>query len=314
MSAQILIVGCGAIGGLFAAALSSAARVTALDTNAEHVDAINASGIRIIGRSARTAKIRATADPAALKGTAFDAAIFLIKSKMTADAFVQLRPMLAGRPMLVTLQNGMGNAEVLLSDPQACVIRGVTMNAGRYVEPGCIECLIEGKSWLGPVRGSVEDARPLADLLNEAGMETEVVADPMGAVWSKFVLNCVMNPLGALMMGDNAARYNSPEMRALIDDMAAECTVVVRALGGSFAFPPMDFVDKIRSGQIPMSRHAGSMALDIARGTPTEIDELTGFIVREGERLKVPVPNCTVVYRLVKGLELAARRRVANPR
>ena len=136
MSAQILIVGCGAIGGLFAAALSSAARVTALDTNAEHVDAINAGGLRLIGGSARTAKIRATADPAALKGAAFDAAIFLIKSKMTADAFAQLRPMLAGKPMLVTLQNGMGNAEVLLSDPRACVIRGVTMNAGRYVEPG----------------------------------------------------------------------------------------------------------------------------------------------------------------------------------
>jgi 2-dehydropantoate 2-reductase len=56
------------------------------------------------------------------------------------------------------------------------------------------------------------------------------------------------------------------------------------------------------------------MALDIARGAPTEIDELTGFIVREGERLKVPVPNCTAVYRLVKGLELAAQRRVSNPR
>ena len=314
MSNQILIVGCGAIGGLFAAALSSAARVTALDTNAEHVDAINARGIRIIGRSARTAKIRATADPTSLKGAAFDAVVFLIKSKMTADALARLRPMLAGNPMLVTLQNGMGNAEVLLSDPRACVIRGVTMNAGRYVEPGCIECLIEGKSWLGPVRGSVEDVRPLADLMNKAGMETEVVADPMGAVWSKFVFNCVMNPLGALMMGDNAARYDSTEMRALIDEMAAECTAVVRALGGSFAFPPMDFVDKVRSGQIPMSRHAGSMALDIARGAPTEIDELTGFIVREGTRLHVPVPNCTAVFRLVKGLELAAQRRVANPR
>lgn len=314
MNKQILIVGCGAIGGLYAAALSSAARVTVLDTNAEHVDAINARGICIIGRSAHTAKIRATADPTSLKGAAFDAVIFLIKSKMTADALAQLRPMLAGNPMLVTLQNGMGNAEVLLSDPRACVIRGVTMSAGRYVEPGCIECLIQGKSWLGPVRGTIEDVRPLADLLTKAGMETEVVADPMGAVWSKFVFNCVMNPLGALMMGDNAARYDSIEMRALIDDMAAECTAVVRALGGSFAFPPMDFVDKVRSGQIPMSRHAGSMALDIARGTPTEIDELTGFIVREGKRLDVPVPNCAAVYRLVKGLELAARRRVANPR
>ena len=314
MSKQILIVGCGAIGGLFAAALSSVTRVTALDTNVDHVDSINTRGIRIVGKSARNAKIRATADPASLKGAAFDAVIFLVKSKMTADALVQLQSTLAGTPTLVTLQNGMGNAEVLLSDPRACVIRGATMNAGRYVEPGCIECLIEGKTWLGPVRGSVEDVRPLADLLNKAGMETEVVADPMGAVWSKFVFNCVMNPLGALMMGDNAARYDSTEMRVLIDAMAAECTAVVRALGGSFAFPPMDYVDKVRSGQIPMSRHAGSMALDIARGAPTEIDELTGFIVREGERLKVPVPNCIAVYRLVKGLELAARRRVANPR
>jgi 2-dehydropantoate 2-reductase len=314
MSKQILIVGCGAIGGLFAAALSSVARVTAFDTNVEHVDAINARGIRVIGRNARTVKIRATADPTSLKGAAFDAVIFLIKSKMTANALAQLRPMLAGNPTMATLQNGMGNAEVLLSDPRACVIRGVTMNAGRYVEPGCIECLIEGKSWLGPVRGSIEDVRPLANLLNEAGMETEVVADPMGAVWSKFVFNCVMNTLGALMMGDNAARYDSAEMRALIDDMAAECTAVVRALGGGFAFPPMEFVEKVRSGEIPLSKHAGSMALDIARGAPTEIDELTGFIVREGERLKLPVPNCTTVYRLVKGLELAAQRRVANPR
>ena len=58
----------------------------------------------------------------------------------------------------------------------------------------------------------------------------------MGAVWSKFVFNCVMNPLGALMMGDNASRYNSSDMRTLIDDMAAECEAVVRALGGNFCF------------------------------------------------------------------------------
>ena len=123
-----------------------------------------------------------------------------------------------------------------------------------------------------------------------------------------------MNPLGALMMGDNAARHNSPEMRALVDDMAAECMAVVVKLGGHFAFPPMDFVAKIRSGELPMSQHAGSMALDIARGAPTEIDEMTGFIVREGERLGVPTPNCKTVYRLVKGLELAAQSRIAKPR
>src|SRR4029079_17052721 len=151
-------------------------------------------------------------------------------------------------------------------------------------------------------------------VVNKAGMETEIVADPMGAVWSKFVFNCVMNPLGALMMGDNASRYDSSEMRELIDDMAAECTAVVQALGGTFAFPPMEFVAKVRAGEIPLSTHAGSMALDLALGAPAEIDELTGFIVREGERLKVPVANCKTVYRLVKGLELASQRRVTKPR
>jgi 2-dehydropantoate 2-reductase len=314
MSMQILVVGCGAIGGLFAAALSSVARVTAFDANTEHVDAITARGLQITGKNPGTVRIQATADPVTLKDAKFDAVVFLIKSGITAGALAELRPVLAGTPALVTLQNGMGNAEVLVTVPEAVVIRGVTMNAGRYVEPGCIERLIEGKTWLGPTRGNVDDVAPLADLLNKGGMETEVVADPMGAVWSKFVFNCVMNPLGALMMGDNASRYDSVEMRALIDDMAAECMAVVRALGGRFAFPPMEFVEKVRSGEIPLSKHAGSMALDIERGAPTEIDELTGFIVREGERLKVPVPNCKAVHRLVKGLELAAQRRVTNPR
>lgn len=314
MTAKILIVGCGAIGGLFASALSKVAEVTGFDANAEHVAAIQRDGLRVIGKSPRVARFEITSDVEALRGKTFDAILFLIKSKATAAVLAQLRPMLSGKLVLVTLQNGMGNAEVLLDVANAIVARGATMNAGRYVEPGVVENLIEGKTWLGPMRGSINDIAALGATLNEAGLATEIVADPMGAVWSKFVFNCVMNPLGALMMGDNAARYNSPEMRALIDDMADECMAVIKALGGTLAFPPMEFVARIRAGEVPLSKHAGSMALDIARGAPTEIDELTGFIVREGDRLGIPVPNCRAVYRLVKGLELASHARVANPR
>ena len=313
MTARILIVGCGAIGGLFASALSKAADVTGFDANAEHVAAIKRDGLRVIGKSPRVARFDITGDIDALRGNNFDAVLFLIKSKATAAVLAQLRPVLSGNPVLVTLQNGMGNAEVLLDVPDAIVARGATMNAGRYVEPGVVENLIEGKTWLGPERGSVEDIALLSSALNDAGMPAEILADPMGAVWSKFVFNCVMNPLGALMMGDNAARYQVAEMRDLVDDMAAECMAVIKALGGSFAFPPMEFVAKVRSGEVPMSKHAGSMALDIARSAPTEIDELTGFIVREGERLGIPVPNCHTVYCLVKGLELASQARVVNP-
>jgi 2-dehydropantoate 2-reductase len=314
MTAPILVVGCGAIGGLFASALAKVVPVVVYDINREHVAAINRDGLRIDGDNPHTVRLAATADPATLNGQVFAAVLFLCKSKATAAALAQVRPHLSGKPLLVTMQNGMGNAEILLTAPDTPVARGPTMCAGRYVGPGHVELLRQDTTWLGPVRGGVGDIAAFAALLNAAGMTTELLPDPMGAVWSKFVFNCVMNPLGALMMGDNSARYLVPEMCALIDDMAAECSAVVTALGGAFAFPPMDYVAKTRSGAVPLSKHGGSMALDIGRGAETEIDELTGFIVREGNRLGIAVPNCRAVTRLIKGLELAAQHRVAKPR
>lgn len=310
---RILVVGCGAMGGIFAALLAGVADVVAYDANREHVGAIRTHGLRLTGPTARVQPLAATAEAAELAGQRFDAVLFLIKSSATAAALAQLQPVLASRPLLVTLQNGMGNAEALLAVADLAVARGVTTDAGRYVGPGCVEHLIRGKTWLGPLRGSVEDLRWLGALCSEAGLPTEIVADPMAAVWSKFVFNSVMNPIGALLLGVNAARYDSAEICALIDDMAAECARVVQALGGRFAYDPLEYVKKVRAGEAPLSRHAGSMAQDIARGAPTEIDELTGYIVAQGERLGVPVPACKTVYRLVKGLEIATRHKRAAP-
>ncbi len=146
MTAKILIVGCGAIGGLFASALAKVADVTGLDANAAHVAAIKRDGLRVTGKSPRTVRLDITGSVEDLRGKSFDAIFFLIKSKATAAVLAQLRPVLSGRPVLVTLQNGMGNAEALLAMPDAIVARGATMNAGRYVEPGAVENLIEGKA------------------------------------------------------------------------------------------------------------------------------------------------------------------------
>jgi 2-dehydropantoate 2-reductase len=305
---RLLVVGCGAMGGVFAAALSEVCDLTAYDANEEHMAAIRNDGLRVTGASTRCARMHATSDPAQVKGP-FDAVIFLIKTGATAAALASLKPALSGRPLLVTLQNGMGASEVLLGVPDLAVARGVTMQAGRYVGPGQVEHLIALESWIGPLRGDAASMDWLGALLTAAGMPTKVIPDPMGAVWSKFVFNAVMNPLGALMLGDNRARYQVAAMREMADDMAAECIATVEALGGTFAFDPFDFVKKVRSGAIPLSKHAGSMALDIARGAPTEIDELTGFVVREAEKRGIAVPNCKAVYRLVKGLELAAANR-----
>ena len=114
-------------------------------------------------------------------------------------------------------------------------------------------------------------------------MPTELVADPMGAVWSKFVFNCVMNPLGALMMGDNAARHNSSEMRALVDDMAAECMAVVRALGAQDARIVRAGVAITRRARPAKARLAGFAAawqadgiiyVLVVRGGPRQYEQL----------------------------------------
>jgi 2-dehydropantoate 2-reductase len=306
---RVLVVGCGAIGGIFAAGLASVAEVVVLDTDQAHIEAIRRDGLRVSGASTSTARFEATAEAASLAGQCFDAVLFLVKSSATASAARILLPFLQGRPWLVTLQNGMGNAEALLDASDLPVARGVAMQAGRFVAPGQVEHLIGGTTWIGPVRGAAEDLRWLCDLLDAAGLPAELLADPMGAVWSKFVFNAVMNPLGALLLGVNAARYDVPEVRELIDEMAAECVAVVRGLGGDLAFDPMDYVHKVRRGEAQRSKHAGSMALDVARGAPLEVDALTGFVVREAERLGLSVPACRTVYRLTKGLEFAAAQR-----
>ncbi len=303
---KILIAGCGAMGGIVAASLASHADVTVYDVNTAHVRAIRAHGLRVSGLSERVARLTAVDDVAALAGQGFAAIVFLVKSKNTPTAVESLRGVLQGRPLLVTLQNGMGNDDVLLRLPDLPVARGAMMEAGRYAGPGHVEHLMRSQTWLGPRRGTVDDVRWVAGLLTSCGMVTELQTDPMGAVWSKFIFNSVMNPIGALLLGVNAARYEVAEIRTLIDEMAAECLAVAKALNAPLAFDPMEPVRKIRDGRLPMSRHGGSMALDIARGVPTEIDELTGYILREADRLGISAPTCKTVYRLVKGLERAA--------
>lgn len=307
---RILVVGAGAIGGLYAACLARVADVVALDTNRAHVDAMTRNGLRLTGLSDSVARVAAFAHPAEMGAHWFDAVIFLVKSQATEAAFRSLHPVLERRPLLVTFQNGMGNEELLMRLSDLDVAHGVSFEAARYDGPGHIHHLVHGEeSWLGPARGDVAGVAWLGELMTKAGLPTRVVADPRGAIWGKFIFNSVMNPIGAIVQGVNAARYEVPEMRELIDDMAAECVRVAEALGIRLPFDPMYLVKKFRSGQIPLSKHAGSMAQDIEAGRETELESMTGYVVRKAKELGVPVPVTESVYRMAKGVEYAERER-----
>jgi 2-dehydropantoate 2-reductase len=238
----------------------------------------------------------------------FDAVVILVKSQVTEAAFASIRPALEGRPVLVTFQNGMGNEELLARISDLDVAHGVSFEAARYDGPGCVHHLVHGEdSWLGPARGKVEAIAWLGELMTRSGLPTKVVADPRGAIWGKFIFNSVMNPIGAIVQGVNAARYEVPEMRTLIDDMAAECIRVAEALGIRLEFDPMYLVNKIRAGESPLTKHAGSMAQDLEAGRETELEAMTGYVVRKAKELGVPVPVTESVYRMAKGVEYAAR-------
>lgn len=305
---RILIVGAGAIGGLYAAYLSKVAEVAVLDTNRAHVDAIRQRGLALTGRTESRTKVKAFASAVDMGRRRFDAVIILVKSQATEAAFRAIHPALEGRPLLVTFQNGMGNEELLTRISDLDVAHGVSFEAARYDGPGRIHHLVHGEdSWLGPARGKVESVAWLGDLLTKSGLPTKVVADPRGAIWGKFIFNSVMNPIGAIVQGVNAARYDVPEMRALIDDMAAECARVAEALGVRLEFDPMYLVKKLRTGEVPLSKHAGSMAQDLEAGRETELEAMTGYIVKKAKELGVPVPVTESVYRMAKGVEYAAK-------
>ncbi|MGB5079735.1 MAG: ketopantoate reductase family protein [Burkholderiales bacterium] len=305
---RILIVGAGAIGGLYAACLAKVAGVIVLDTNAAHVEAIRRHGLKLTGLTDCVAKLAAFASAAEIGARRFDAVIILVKSQATAAAFHSIHPILEGRPLLVTFQNGMGNEEVLEGLCDLEVAHGVSFEAARYDSPGCVHHLVHGEeSWLGPSRGTLESVAWLGELMTKSGLPTRVVADPRGAIWGKFIFNSVMNPIGAIVQGVNAARYEVPEMRDLIDDMASECVHVAEALGIRLEFDPMYLVKKFRSGEIPLSKHAGSMAQDLEAGRETELETMTGYVVRKAKELGVPAPVTESVYRLAKGVEYAAR-------
>jgi 2-dehydropantoate 2-reductase len=310
---QILVVGAGAIGGLYAACLAKVADLTVLDTNPAHIDAIQRHGLALSGRTESVTRLAAFASAAEMRRSRFDAVIFLVKSQATEAAFRSVEPILEGRPLLVTFQNGMGSEELLMRISDLDVAHGVSFEAARYDGPGRVHHLVHGEdSWLGPARGKVESIAWLGELMTRSGLPTKVVADPRGAIWGKFIFNSVMNPIGAIVQGVNAARYEVPEMRALIDDMAAECIRVAEALGIKLEFDPMYLVKKFRSGEVPLSKHAGSMAQDLEAGRETELEAMTGYIVKKARELGVPVPVTETVYRMARGVEYAAKAKRAG--
>jgi len=300
---NIVIIGPGAMGCLFAGLLSEAGHeVWLLDKRNARATAIGASGVRIDDDSGtRRAAVRATADPGDIARA--DVLCVFVKAYDTGDAIAGAAPLAGPDTTVVTLQNGLGNVERIaeLVDRSAMVC-GSTAHGSTVIEPGHVRHAGAGPTALAAVApGNRARADRVAALLGGAGIHAAVTDDPEALTWSKLVINAAINPLTALSRLPNGSLLEDDGLRDQALQAAAETAKVARAKGIGLMFEDegaeVARVCRATAGNI------SSMLQDVRHGRRTEIDYITGAIVEEARTLGIKVPVNEMLLEEVHALE-----------
>lgn len=303
MPSRICVVGCGAIGGLYAAHLAQLedVEVWGYDVSAEHVAAINEHGLRLTGQVELVSAVRARTDPAEIPQC--ELGIVATKGIFT-EAAIRATARVFRDGAVCSVQNGIGNEEVI-AEHVPRVMRGVALPAGSVVTPGVISVDAQGPTWIGPFEpcpAAPEEVRRLAELLEAGGMETVALDDVRGAQWTKLLFNASTNPLCALTGLTHGELCDHPPTRRVVAELIREGRLVAEALGIALDRDPDALVDEAARSN---HSHKPSMLQDVIARRPTEIATLNGGIVRSAERREVPTPLHDAILALIEGLELS---------
>jgi 2-dehydropantoate 2-reductase len=306
---RVCIVGCGAVGSLFAAHLAQLddVEVWAYDLDRDHVEAINEGGLRLSGAGDLVGRLRATTDPAELP--ACDFGIVATKSLHTGQAIAAAaRAFTDGA--VCSVQNGLGNEEAVAEHVRD-VIRGTTFPAGHVLEPGHVSWDTKGDTWIGPFEPSPASSakvQRLAELLTRAGMNTVALDDARGAQWTKVIFNAATNPIGALTGLTHGQVCEHEPARRLVSGLVAEALAVAEAEGISLDSDPEEMID--HAARVAYD-HKASMLQDVDARRRTEVDSLNGAIVELGERHGIQAPLNRAIWALVRALEDSWERKAA---
>jgi 2-dehydropantoate 2-reductase len=299
---RVCVAGAGAIGSLFAAHLTRVAEVSALVRREGHARGLRQQGLRVSGRGDFTARLEAATSPDALdvpdlvivacKGTDLDAVGSQLHGHWP-DA------------LLMTVQNGIGADEVIGRHGDWRQLAAVTFMSGTRHSDTNIEYVLDTATWIGPARGATPvDAREIADLIVAAGLKAEAFDDLRPAQWSKLIFNATVNTVAALtgLPHDThfAALHNPDDLGHLVGALMDEGKAVAAAAGIELGEDPWEMnVLATKRG----SAHYPSMLEDVEAHRRTEIDMITGALVRQARRLGVPVPLHETMERLIKAKE-----------
>ena len=296
---RVCIIGCGAIGSLFAAHLGQLedVEVWAYDPYQHHVDAINDNGLRLTGESNFVAQVNARSDASEIPSCEFG--IVAAKTLHTRSAMEAVAHIFTDGAVC-SVQNGVGSEEII-TEYVSRVIQGTTFPAGHVTGPGVCNHDTRGVTTIGPFLdkpASQGESDRLAEALTRSGMETHSVADPRGPMWTKVIFNCASNGVAALTRLPHGVAAES--LRSLFSAVAQEGIAVAEALGVVMEKNPEQLIDD----SIPVAyMHKPSMLQDVEAQRVTEIDSINGGVATIGEKIGVPCPINRAIADMVKGLE-----------
>lgn len=295
---RIAVMGAGAVGCYYGGMLARAGHSVVLIGRARHIEAVRRFGLRLDVRSVKNrVPLDASTEAAAVEGARV--VLFCVKSTDTEQAAHAMRPHLGPDAFVLTLQNGVDNAERLRALLPQEVASAVVYVASEMAGPGHVVHHGRGELVIARSASSDETARMFVD----AGVPTEIADDVRGALWAKLVLNCAYNALSAIPQLPYGRLAQAEGVADVIQDVVRECLAVAKASGVAI---PGDIWEAVHGIARTMPSQLSSTAQDLARGRRTEIDHLNGHVMRVGEALGIPTPVNRVLHTLVKLMESSA--------
>jgi 2-dehydropantoate 2-reductase len=297
---RVCIVGAGVIGSLFAGHLAQVCDVSVLTRRREHAETLNRDGLKVSGKSELHARVRASVDPDALEPV--DVAIVATKATGLRGAVKALE----GRfpdATVTTVLNGLGAEEIVREHGSWPIVSGVTFMSGTRHSDTHVEYILDTETWLGPYEDTpFARVQEIADTIVASGLRAEALPDLRPAQWSKLVFNASVNTVAALTglpHDPHFAHEEEPtDLGHVVHGLVDEGKAVARAAGIELHDDPWEMnVLATRRG----SAHYPSMLEDVDAHRETEIELITGSLIREAERHDVPVPLHRAMYALVKG-------------
>jgi len=294
---KFAVMGAGAVGCYYGGMLARAGHDVVLVARPAHVEAMQREGLLLDTQTFQErVRVQASTQPEGVQGA--QCVLFCVKSTDTESAGLAMAPYLAEGATVLSLQNGVDNAERLAAVLQRPVLPAVVYVATAMAGPGHVRHFGRGELVIAPSPTSEQLARTFA----AAGIPMQVSDNVAGALWAKLVLNCVYNPLSAITRMPYGEIVNAQglDVPRAMDDIVRECLAVAHASGIAL---PEGTAEAVLPLAASMPGQVSSTAQDLARGRHTEIDHLNGFIVRRGEALGIATPANRLLHTLVRLLE-----------